>query len=298
VNLEEHGLLADIVSNNVRAKRMTTTCVSGVRINPQRMQDGNPLTTRYLRPTPRRCLRRLAVYARRSALQGASKATISDFVLQVIRQPHMMRVSLTAAAFALAAMACMSTRVSMATDRAGDGSDKTPVGTDAAVSPDTHKPVRASAALPDIGTKMPDGTVYAGLSMITGKPSFVAAAGGNMPDGTIYAGISPDTNQRLYTTPADAPGVYTWSKAAEYCKALSVSGHQDWRMPTLGELAVQFSNRADIGGYNETGTMKGSSGYYWSSLQVGDGDAWGQLFSDGFHEDFSKEQDSSLRCVR
>jgi hypothetical protein len=153
-------------------------------------------------------------------------------------------------------------------------------------------------SLPDIGTKMPDGTVYAGLSMVTGKPSFVAAAGGKMPDGTIYAGISPDTGNGLYTTAVDAPGVYTWDKAVEYCKSLSAFGHEDWRVPTIGELAVQFANRADIGGFNETGRMKHASGYYWSSLQVSDEDAWGQLFSDGFHEDFDKSQESSLRCVR
>jgi hypothetical protein len=156
----------------------------------------------------------------------------------------------------------------------------------------------AAQPLPDIGSKMPDGTVYAGLSMDTGKPSFIAAAGGTMPDGTIYAGISPDTNKAMYTTPADAPGAYTWGDATKYCKKLSASGHRDWRMPTLGELAVQFTNRADIGGFNETGKMKSASGYYWSSLQVGDDYAWGQLFSDGFHEDFSKELVSSLRCVR
>jgi hypothetical protein len=153
-------------------------------------------------------------------------------------------------------------------------------------------------AMPDIGTKMPDGTVYAGLSMQTGKPSFVPGAGGRMPDGTVYAGISPDTGNSLYTTPADAPGVYTWSQAIEYCRSLSGFGHDDWHVPSLGELAVQFANRADIGGFNETGRLKGASGYYWSSLQVSDDDAWGQLFSDGFHEDFDKSQVSSLRCVR
>src|ERR1700679_2654957 len=97
-------------------------------------------------------------------------------------------------------------------------------------------------ALPDIGTKMPDGTVYAGLSMQTGKPSFVPAAGGRMADGTVYAGISPDTGKSLYTTPADAPGVYTWSQALEYCRSLAAFGHNDWHVPSLGELAVQFAN--------------------------------------------------------
>jgi hypothetical protein len=185
----------------------------------------------------------------------------------------MNTVSIPAAALVLAAVGCLSGHVTMA----------------AGATPQ---------AMPDIGTKMADGTVYAGLSMETGKPSFVPAAGGRMADGTVYAGISPDTGKRLYTTPADAPGVYTWSQAIDYCKALSALGHDDWRVPSLGELAVQFANRADIGGFNETGHLKGASGYYWSSLQVSDTDAWGQLFSDGFHEDFDKNQVSSLRCVR
>jgi hypothetical protein len=207
----------------------------------------------------------------------------------------MKTVSMSATAFTLVvggfALACVTLRANAA--RSNDAS-----AADQAHSQDVNPPLHKTDSMPDIGTKMPDGTVYAGLSMITGKPSFVAAAGGRMPDGTVYAGVSPDTNKRLYTTPADAPGAYTWSKAVEYCKTLSVSGHDDWRMPTIGELAVEFSNRTDIGGFNESGRMKGASGYYWSSLQVGEDDAWGQLFSDGFHEDFSKEQDSSLRCVR
>jgi len=210
----------------------------------------------------------------------------------------MKNISLTVAGFALVTIGLTSGCIAMTAEAAPQDDDKTLDATTAHASPDALKPLQTADAPPDIGTKMPDGTVYAGLSMDTGKPSFIAAAGGKMPDGTIYAGISPDTGQRMYTTPADAPDVYTWSKAIKYCKGLSASGHRDWRMPTLGELAVQFSNRADIGGFNETGKMTSASGYYWSSLQVGDGAAWGQLFSDGFHEDFDKNLVSSLRCVR
>jgi hypothetical protein len=181
----------------------------------------------------------------------------------------------------------------------------TVVGTIAAVAlmcacatVDPHEAQSTTQPLPDIGSRTPDGRVYAGLSMTTGKPSYIDVAGGKMPDGTVYAGISPDTGRRLFTTPADAPGIYTWGNAIEYCKSLPASGHHDWRMPTISELAVLFSNRADIGQFNETGQLQHASGYYWSTLLVGDDDAWGQRFNDGFHEDFSKSQDSSLRCVR
>jgi len=152
--------------------------------------------------------------------------------------------------------------------------------------------------LPEIGTKMPDGTVYAGLSMVTGQPEFVPAAGGPMPDGSIYAGVSPDSNQPLYTTPQDAPGVRPWTQALHYCHALSADGHRDWRVPSLTELAVLFSHRAEIGGFNETGVVDNQPGYYWSSFEVTDATAWGQRFNDGYHDDFSKQRGSLLRCVR
>src|ERR1700681_97067 len=124
----------------------------------------------------------------------------------------MRRASMTAAAFALAAIGFISACVPMTANTALRGDAKTPDGTYAVVAPAAHKTVYTTDALPDIGTKMPDGRVYAGLSMDTGKPSFIDAAGGKMPDGTIYAGVSPDTGQRMYTTPADAPGAYTWSE--------------------------------------------------------------------------------------
>jgi Protein of unknown function (DUF1566) len=208
----------------------------------------------------------------------------------------MKRVSVTAAAPAVARLVCVCVGITAAS--AAQGPDSAPPGANATTSAATPQSAHASDALPDIGTRMPDGRVYAGLSMDTGKPSFVEAAGGKMPDGTVYAGISPDTGRRMFTTPADAPGVYTWGEAMAYCKTLSVSGHDDWRVPSIGELAVQFTNRADVGGFNETGRMKNASGYYWSSLQIDEEEAWGQLFSDGFHENFSKSQPSSLRCVR
>jgi len=161
--------------------------------------------------------------------------------------------------------------------------------------PDSSAPTKG---LPEIGTKMPDGTVYNGLSIVTGRPEFVRAAGGRMPDGSIYAGLPLDANRPMYTTAHDAPAVMPWDRAARYCRTLSAHGHRDWRVPSLTELAVLFGNRADIGGFNETGLIDNQPGYYWSSLEVTTATAWGQRFNDGYHDDFSKGRLSLLRCVR
>src|SRR5712691_7330547 len=86
-----------------------------------------------------------------------------------------------------------------------------------------------------------------------------------MPDGTVYAGISPATNEPMYATPNDAPLTYTFNQAQKYAAKLDAHGHHDWRVPTKGELNVLFQNRAAIGGFDESGSDP--AGWYWSSSQ-------------------------------
>ena len=131
-----------------------------------------------------------------------------------------------------------------------------------------------------------------------GKPTASTAPqiGKKMEDGTVYAGISPDTNKPMYARPADAPLTYTFNQAQKYAERLDAHGHKDWRVPTKAELNVLFKNRAAVGGFNETGSEP--AGWYWSSSQYDYYDAWDQRFSDGYQGDVSKVNDSSLRCVR
>ena len=120
--------------------------------------------------------------------------------------------------------------------------------------------------------------------------------GDKMEDGTVYAGISPDTNKPMYATPAHAPLTYTFNQAQKYAEQLDAYGHKDWRAPTKAELNVLFKNRAAIGGFNETGSSP--AGWYWSSSQYDFYDAWDQRFSDGYQNFDYKDYGSSLRCVR
>jgi len=122
------------------------------------------------------------------------------------------------------------------------------------------------------------------------------AIGDKMPDGTVYAGISPETNKPMYATPADAPLLMGFDKAKEYAAELDAHGHRDWRVPTKAELNVLFNNRVAIGGFSSIGSRP--AGWYWSSSQDDTWSAWDQRFSDGARCGLWKDGHCSLRCVR
>jgi hypothetical protein len=120
--------------------------------------------------------------------------------------------------------------------------------------------------------------------------------GDKMPDGTIFAGVSPDTGMAMYATPADASLTMTFKEVKEYATRLDAHGHKDWHVPTKAELIVLFNNRAAIGGFDVTGSNP--AGWYWSSTQGTKWLAWGQRFSDGAQDYNTKVGHSSVRCVR
>ena len=120
--------------------------------------------------------------------------------------------------------------------------------------------------------------------------------GDKMPDGTIYAGVSSNTGKAIYATPADASLTMNFNEANEYAAKLDAHGHKDWHVPTKAELNVLFNNRAAIGGFNVTGS--GPAGWYWSSSQSNKWNASVQRFSDGEQFNLLKDIHLSVRCVR
>lgn len=54
-------------------------------------------------------------------------------------------------------------------------------------------------------------------------------------------------------------GVANWSTAKSMCEASRVGGFNDWRLPTIAELAILYTHKNEIGGFE--------SAKYWSSSQ-------------------------------
>lgn len=86
--------------------------------------------------------------------------------------------------------------------------------------------------------------------------------GSPMPDGTVYAGISPDTNRPIYAEPEDFAIKLTWDQATQYAAKTSVRGHARgaFRLPTKSELSIIFERRAALG--------KFGGGDHWSSTHL------------------------------
>lgn len=152
-----------------------------------------------------------------------------------------------------------------------------------------HPAARDSWTLHDKEKTVGEGRV---VEIIGAEPK----PGDKMPDGMVFAGISPDTHQPMYATAADAPLTYTFNQAQKYAAKLDAHGHNDWRVPTKGELNVLFQHRAAISGFNASGSHP--AGWYWSSSQYDVSYAWAQRFSDGNQVNHYEDFDSSLRCVR
>ena len=87
--------------------------------------------------------------------------------------------------------------------------------------------------------------------------------------------------------------------AASYCAALSLGGHQDWRLPTADEL-VGITDKDKMNPAIDNAFQNTKSYYYWSStLCIGDSDlAWIVNLTNANHLLGYKTADYYVRCVR
>jgi len=91
----------------------------------------------------------------------------------------------------------------------------------------------------------------------------------------------------------------TWTGAIDYCEALTLGGHIDWRLPNKKELL----SLVDYGTYSPaiSSIFQNTNPYaYWSSTTNANGTfvAWIVSFNYGDTNDYSKTDVYCVRCVR
>jgi hypothetical protein len=81
-------------------------------------------------------------------------------------------------------------------------------------------------------------------------------------------------------------GKMKWEDAMKACADLG----DGWRLPTKDELNILYENKEKIGGI--------TNGYYWSSTEYGNDDAWEQVVSNGNQDCGNKNNSNYVRAVR
>lgn len=119
-------------------------------------------------------------------------------------------------------------------------------------------------------------------------------AGDTMPNGTIFAGICLDTGKLLYVAASDEPLRMSWDDAMKTARDSKAHGLRGWRLPTMVELDYLYYVRC-------AGALRGtfcSSACYWSSEDYSMEDhAYEKSFDDGWLALAPKLSFSSVRLV-
>jgi len=113
-------------------------------------------------------------------------------------------------------------------------------------------------------------------------------------------GIVTDSSTGLVWQDDSIGTTTTWQNAIDRCEALSLGGHEDWRMPNIRELTSLVDDTKSEPSIDDVFESTASN-YYWSSTSDASGSnaAWRVTFSSG-HQYYYGVKSSSyyVRCVR
>lgn len=119
-------------------------------------------------------------------------------------------------------------------------------------------------------------------------PSTRAPVGGRMPDGTIFAGISPDAGLPMYTAPRDAPLTLTFEQALNYELNVLIKEHR-----AIGNFDTTCS--VSSGRYWASSQVRAFDAWTQRVRPLRDESGGGKTYRSDIHGRFYR---SSLRCVR
>ncbi|MBI3440600.1 MAG: DUF1566 domain-containing protein [Proteobacteria bacterium] len=136
-----------------------------------------------------------------------------------------------------------------------------------------------------VGTKMTDGSIYAGLT----------------PDG-------PDGKRRIFAMPQDLSVTMAFNEAVKAVRKLNAEnalGHNDWQLPALENLWVLHKNQEEgalKGTFNKASPNSPSDcrDCYWSATRTDDKtEVYAVSFSENLDDSFRKAgYQMSVRPVR
>ncbi|MEA1954127.1 MAG: DUF1566 domain-containing protein [Campylobacterota bacterium] len=111
-------------------------------------------------------------------------------------------------------------------------------------------------------------------------------------------GIVTDSSTGLVWQDDAIGSTTTWENAIDRCEALSLGGHDDWRLPNLRELTSLIDNTKYDPSINMIFQNTASS-YYWSSTSYASSSnyAWVVYFYSGGQYYGYKARSYYVRCV-
>jgi len=112
-------------------------------------------------------------------------------------------------------------------------------------------------------------------------------------------GIVTDSTTGLVWQDDAVDSQMSWQSAITHCEALSLGGHEDWRLPNIKELTSLVDDTKYGPSINDIFESKVSS-FYWSSTTNADNsaNAWYVLFRRGGRHHSTKDYGYYVRCVR
>lgn len=116
------------------------------------------------------------------------------------------------------------------------------------------------------------------------------AIGHRLFDGTVYAGISPISGHPMFAAPQDSTGKFSFLHALQHAEKRNFLGYKDWRVPSVDEMEILYEHRDAIGGF-QTARYRCAYPYYLNLT-------WAHNFNTG-HLEMQKPQNYLyLRCIR